>query len=224
MQISASYAPQRAYNGSSNNNKGRNINKTVDASSHSFVQFTATTFCWFSHLPREWGTREAVHGLISSSYLCCHLYVQDEHKLSHVRTMQMAFNTWQLQRLMRIIKTATATVADCRYVHLSETSATSTSICRAFIVPDFFPQHLKSVERVCMWDRLKMPLSDCPFIACEWVKCIRLASGIRYDIQYTIYVNYAAGLTSLRSSRVPAMICIKQTLLPLIADRHLTIS
>lgn len=118
MQISASNAPQRAYNGSNNNNnKGRNINKTVDASSHSFVQFTATTFCWFSHLPREWGTREAVHGLISSSYLCCHLYVQDEHKLSHVRTMQMAFNTWQLQRLMRIIKTATATVADCRYIY-----------------------------------------------------------------------------------------------------------
>lgn len=216
MQISASYAPQRAYNGSSNNNKGRNINKTVDASSHSFVQFTATTqFCWFSHLPREWGTREAVHGLISSSYLCCHLYVQDEHKLSHVRTMQIAFNTWQLQRLMRIIKTATATVADCRYIYPKHQQHLHQFV--ALLLYQISFRNISRVSRECVCE---LPLSDCPFIACEWVKC----SGIRYDIQYTIYVNYAAGLTSLRSSRVPVMICIKQTLLPLIADRHLTIS
>lgn len=149
---------------------------------------------------------------------CCHLYVQDEHKSSHVRTMQMAFNTWQLQRLMRIIKPRQ------RPLRIADTFIRNISNIYINLSRFYCPRFLSATSQECVLKVCLWRVCEIPFIACQWVKCIRLACGKRYDIQCTIYVNYAADSSSLRSSRVPTMICITQTLLPLIADRHLTIS
>lgn len=150
---------------------------------------------------------------------------------------------------LKPVKSATETAADCRYIYpkhrqhlhqfvalllyqISSLSATSW-VSLEYLVWRVWVSEIANCVHKASWNILRylclsICLTVCPFVACQWVKYVK-----RYAVRYTLYdIPYTIRCCRLSPGcwqalpdfRVFVMICIKRTLWPLIADRHLTIS